>query len=54
MNIDIVFLRYNSGPEAIIGGMLSWIVLIVIISIFKSAKKAIKGKEFDEVNNDNP
>ena len=54
MTIEIVLLSYNSGPEAIIGGMLSSIVLMVIVALIKSAKKAVKRKEFDEVNNENP
>jgi hypothetical protein len=43
-----LLLRAESGPAAIIGGIVGWIVLMVIISVYRGAKKAIKGKQFEE------
>jgi hypothetical protein len=43
-----LILRTESGPERIIGGIIGWAVLMGIIALFKGAKKAVKGKTFEE------
>jgi hypothetical protein len=41
-------LRTESGPERMLIGILSWVFLVGIIALFKGAKKAVKGKKFEE------
>ena len=50
----LFFLRANSGPEAFVGGLVGWVIVMVFIALFKHANKAIKGKKFNEIKNDNP
>lgn len=44
----LIILRTESGPERIFGAMIGWLVLMGIIALFKGAKKAVKGKTFEE------
>lgn len=43
-----IILRSESGPERILAGILGWVLIIGIIALFKGAKKAVKGKTFEE------
>ena len=43
-----IILRSESGPERILAGILGWVLIIGIIAVFKGAKKAVKGKTFEE------
>lgn len=44
----LIILRTESGPERMFGAMIGWLVLMGIIALFKGAKKAVKGKTFEE------
>jgi hypothetical protein len=43
-----IILRTESGPERMFGAMIGWLVLMGIVALFKGAKKAVKGKTFEE------
>jgi len=43
-----IILRSESGPERILIGILSSLLFYGIIALFRGAKKAVKGKTFEE------
>lgn len=45
-----IILRSESGPERMLAGILGWLLIIGIVALFKGAKKAVKGKPFEEVD----
>jgi len=47
-NMLVTILRSESGPERMFGAMIGWLVLMGIVALFKGAKKAVKGKTFEE------
>jgi|GEM_PF-2569276 len=50
MKMGTYFLRAESGPEAMVGGIVVWIVLVIIIALYRGAKKAVKGKPFEDAD----
>ena len=49
----ISILRAESSGDAMIGGFVVWIVIIIVIALFRGAKKVIKGKTFEEGDKNN-
>ncbi len=48
----ILLTQYKSGGEAIFVGLCQGLLIWGIVALFRSAKKAVKGKKFEEVNNE--
>ncbi len=48
---SIILTHYKSGGEAILVGLLQGLLIWGVVSLFRGAKKVVKGKEFEEIKN---
>ncbi len=46
---SILLTQYKSGGEAILVGLLQGLLIWGVVSLFRGAKKVVKGKDFEEI-----